>query len=130
MWKLLMDNNYQGLFNSGKEHIFYLMRDRSFCQVLKRSSHCSPLVVPTSMGRLVLCMGAISTTVEITSDTTSCPSRSDTSVTKCIPLIPLNLFTHDYLQCVHGSRQPKSNKFHTQISSGGHCLESFHSFVT
>jgi hypothetical protein len=71
-----MDNNYQGLFNSGKEHIFYLMRDRSFCQVLRRSSHCSPLVVPTSMGRLVLCMGAISTTVEITSDTTS--SKSST----------------------------------------------------
>jgi hypothetical protein len=99
--------------NSGKEHIFYLMRDRSFCQVLRRSLRCSPLVVPTSMGCLVLCTGAISTTVEITSNSTSCPSRFHTSVTKCIPLVHLNLFTHDYLQCVHGSRQPKSNKFPT-----------------
>ncbi len=101
-----------------KEHIFYLVRDRSFCQVLRRSLHCSPLVVPTSMGCLVLCPGATSTTVEITSDSTSCPSRFHTLVTKCIPLVHLNLFTHNYLQCVHGSRQPKSNKLPTQISCG------------
>ncbi len=121
--------------NSGKEHRLYLMRDRSFCQVLRRSLCCSPLVVPTSMGCLVLCTGAISTTVEITSDSTSCPSRFHTLVTKCIPLVPLNLFTHDYLQhsmdqdSQRATNSPqRTNSPHR--SPGGHWLASFHSFVT